>query len=98
MAKNKHIHLKTLREQVYDYLRLAMNRGDLVPGASVNLNEISEKLGISKTPLRFALLQLENEGFVTILARHGVAYFSETPGEVGHQVEVAEDVLRKACL
>ncbi len=33
--------------------------------------EISEKLGISKTPLRFVLLQLENEGFVTIIPRRG---------------------------
>ena len=82
MAKNKRIHLKTLREQVYDYLRLAMNRGDLVPGASVNLNEISEKLGISKTPLRFALLQLENEGFVTILARRGCVVKALTLEEI----------------
>jgi DNA-binding GntR family transcriptional regulator len=82
MAKNKQIHLKTLREQVYDYLRLAMNRGDLVPGASVNLNEISEKLGISKTPLRFALLQLENEGFVTILARRGCVVKALTLEEI----------------
>jgi len=82
MAKKKQIHLKTLREQVYDYLRLAMNRGDLVPGASVNLNEISEKLGISKTPLRFALLQLENEGFVTILARRGCVVKALTLEEI----------------
>jgi DNA-binding GntR family transcriptional regulator len=71
MVKKKQIHLKTLREQVYDYLRMALNRGDLVPGVSINLNEISDNLGISKTPLRFALLQLESEGFVTILPRRG---------------------------
>jgi DNA-binding GntR family transcriptional regulator len=71
MAKKKSITLKTLREQVYDYVREALNRGDLVPGESINLKEISEKLGISKTPLRFALLQLENEGFVTIIPRRG---------------------------
>ena len=44
------------------------------------------------------LLGVAKDEFVTILARHGVAYFSETPGEVGHQVEVAEDVLRRARL
>jgi DNA-binding GntR family transcriptional regulator len=65
------LNLKSLREQVYDYLRLAMNRGELAPGAIINLNEISRKLGVSKTPLRDALLQLEIEGFVTILARRG---------------------------
>ena len=71
MVKRKSLTLKTLREQVYDYVREALNRGDLVPGESINLNEISEKLGVSKTPLRFALLQLENEGFVTIIPRRG---------------------------
>lgn len=63
--------LKSLREQVYEYLREAMNRGELAPGSSVNLNELCERLEISKTPLRFALLQLESEGFVTILPRRG---------------------------
>jgi DNA-binding GntR family transcriptional regulator len=71
MARKKSLTLKTLREQVYDYVREALNRGDLVPGESINLTEISEKLGVSKTPLRFALLQLENEGFVTIIPRRG---------------------------
>lgn len=82
MPKKKRLQLKTLREQVYDYLRTALNRGDLVPGASVNLNEISDKLGVSKTPLRFALLQLENEGFVTILPRRGCVVKAITLEEI----------------
>jgi DNA-binding GntR family transcriptional regulator len=65
------LNLKSLREQVYEYLRLAMNRGELAPGAALNLNQISRKLGVSRTPLRDALLQLEIEGFVTILPRRG---------------------------
>jgi DNA-binding GntR family transcriptional regulator len=65
------LNLKSLREQVYDYLRLAMNRGELSPGTALNLNQISRKLGVSRTPLRDALLQLEIEGFVTILPRRG---------------------------
>jgi DNA-binding GntR family transcriptional regulator len=82
VAKKKQVHLKTLREQVYDYLRMALNRGDLVPGASINLSEISDELGISKTPLRFALLQLENEGFVTILPRRGCVVKALTLEEI----------------
>jgi DNA-binding GntR family transcriptional regulator len=65
------LNLKSLREQVYDYLREAMNRGDLAPGATLDLNSISRRLGVSRTPLRDALLQLETEGFVTILPRRG---------------------------
>jgi len=63
---------RSLREQVYDYLRQELTRGKLIPGAAVNLNAISRELGISKTPLRDALLQLDTEGFVTICPRRGV--------------------------
>jgi DNA-binding GntR family transcriptional regulator len=66
------INQKSLREQVYDFIREELTRGRLIPGAAINLNAISQELGISKTPLRDALLQLDTEGFVTISPRRGV--------------------------
>ncbi len=68
----KNIIAKPLREQIYEYLRDEMYRGNLLPGSLVNINEISQRLGISKTPLRDALIQLECDGFVSILPRRGV--------------------------
>ncbi len=62
---------KSLREQVYDYLREAMARGELTPGAPIDLNRTAAQLGVSRTPLRDALIQLQAEGFVTILPRRG---------------------------
>jgi DNA-binding GntR family transcriptional regulator len=62
----------SLRNQVYQFFWQEMQNGMLAPGASINLNEISKKLEISKTPMRDALIQLEAEGFVTILPRRGV--------------------------
>ena len=66
------INPKSLREQVYDYLREELSRGSLIPGMTIDLNAISRELGISKTPLRDALLQLDTEGFVTISPRRGI--------------------------
>lgn len=66
------LNVLSLREQVYEYLRNEMITGGLVPGSTINLNKIAERLGISKTPLRDALIHLELEGFVTILPRRGV--------------------------
>ena len=66
------LNITSLGEQVYQYLRDEMHSGQLLPGATINLNRISEKLGVSKTPLRDALIRLESEGFVTILPRRGV--------------------------
>jgi DNA-binding GntR family transcriptional regulator len=66
------LDVRSLRAQVYEYLRAEMQDGRLLPGSFIRLNEISEKLGVSKTPLRDAIIQMECEGFVTILPRRGV--------------------------
>ena len=82
------LNTKSLREQVYDYLRDEINNRKLLPGAFINLNQISEQLGISKTPLRDAIIQLEIEGFVTILPRRGVTVKKLTLDEVKDAYEV----------
>lgn len=66
------LNVKSLREQVYEYIRDEMVAGRIEPKTTLNLNQISEHLGVSKTPLRDALIRLEVEGFVTIMARRGV--------------------------
>ncbi len=53
-------------------MRKQMNLGALLPGSTINIGKIAKQLGISKTPLRDALIHLEVEGFVTILPRRGV--------------------------
>lgn len=64
--------VKSLREQVYTFLRTQMNEGAVEPGEFLMLGEMANELGISKTPLRDALFQLEAEGFVRIFPRRGV--------------------------
>ncbi len=82
------INAKSLREQVYDFLRLELQRGKLVPGSSVDLNAISRQLGISKTPLRDALIQLEVEGFVSISPRRGIFVNRLSLDDIRHYYEV----------
>jgi DNA-binding GntR family transcriptional regulator len=72
MANQPILNIKSLKEQVYDYLREQMRAGEILPGSEINLDETSRKLGVSRTPLRDALLQLEMEGFVTIFPRRGI--------------------------
>ena len=81
--------VRSLREQVYEYLRDEMNRGALTPGSTINLNEMSGRLGISKTPLRDALIQLECEGFVTILPRRCVVVNQLTLEDIRQAYETA---------
>lgn len=66
------LNLKSLKEQVYDYLKGQFQQRLLQPGDMIQMEATSQKLGISKTPLRDALIQLEMEGFVTIEPRRGI--------------------------
>ncbi|MDX9958170.1 MAG: GntR family transcriptional regulator [Spirochaetia bacterium] len=61
-----------LRERVYRFLKEQLNQGILSPGSFMDLKAIGTALGISRTPLRDALIRLEAEGFVTIHSRRGV--------------------------
>ena len=66
------INVKSLKEQVYEYLRQQFQTHHLQPGTTINMEATAKKLGVSKTPLRDALIQLEMEGFVTISPRRGI--------------------------
>ncbi|THB81182.1 MAG: GntR family transcriptional regulator [Desulfobacteraceae bacterium] len=61
-----------LRSQVYDHLRMELRQQNLKPGMFVTINQLSHQLGINRTPLRDALLQLQVEGFVTFLPQRGI--------------------------
>ena len=61
-----------LRAQVYEYLRNELKTENLKPGMFVSMNQIMRNLDISRTPLRDALLQLQNESFVTFLPQRGI--------------------------
>jgi len=66
------IPLAPLREQIYTYLRNEIQQGKLEPGSSIHIDCMSRELGISKTPLKEAIIKLESEGFVNFQPRRGV--------------------------
>jgi DNA-binding GntR family transcriptional regulator len=54
----------SFRKQAYEAIRTAILDGHLKPGARLLENEISDQMGISRGPLREALRQLEQDGFI----------------------------------
>jgi DNA-binding GntR family transcriptional regulator len=46
-------------------------RGELAPGARIKESRLAEELGVSRTPLREVLINLEQEGFVRSELAHG---------------------------
>ncbi|MCK5311298.1 MAG: GntR family transcriptional regulator [Desulfobacteraceae bacterium] len=65
-------NFQLLRSQVYEHLREELKSQNLKPGMFVTINQLSKELGINRTPLRDALLQLQVEGFVTFLPQRGI--------------------------
>jgi len=82
------LNVKSLKEQVYEYLRDQMRHGGILPGSAIDMEETSKKLGVSKTPLRDALLQLEMENFVTILPRRMVVVNALTEQDIRSYYEI----------
>ena len=56
---------------VYQQLKRDVSDFKLVPGDRFTETEISERLGVSRTPVRQALFRLQQEGFVEVLFRSG---------------------------
>ncbi len=57
--------------QVYGIMRRAIVNLHLAPGSNVNEKLICDQLGISRTPLREAILQLQSENLVSIVPNSG---------------------------
>ena len=58
-------------DEVYEQLKRDVSDFKLVPGDRFTETEISERLGVSRTPVRQALFRLQQEGFVEVLFRSG---------------------------
>jgi DNA-binding GntR family transcriptional regulator len=82
------LRLKSLRELVYEHLHRAINSGELEPGSFIDQKKLAAELGISRQPLRDALIQLELEGFVTVIPRRGVEVRRLTLDDIRHLYEV----------
>jgi DNA-binding GntR family transcriptional regulator len=59
------------REQVYAMLREAIVSAELEPGRRLSENELGERLGVSRTPIREALVRLRDERLVAIAPQLG---------------------------
>jgi DNA-binding GntR family transcriptional regulator len=58
-------------DEVYEQLKRDVADFNLVPGDRFTENEIGERLGVSRTPVRQALFRLQQEGYVEVLFRSG---------------------------
>lgn len=66
------LDITSLSSLVYEDLKRRLNSGLLRPGQFIDLSALGRELGMSRTPLRDAMIRLELEGFVVVYPRRGV--------------------------
>lgn len=77
---------QTLRAQIA--LRELVLRGELSPGDRVSELQMVERLGVSRTPVRTALVRLQDEGLLEPIPSGGFAVKSFTEREVFEAIEI----------
>ncbi len=64
--------IRTIREQIVDRLRIDVLSGRLVEGEALRESKLAERFGVSRGPVRDALLQLSKEGLLVSRPHCGV--------------------------
>ncbi|MGA0597495.1 GntR family transcriptional regulator [Enterovirga sp. CN4-39] len=82
------ISKRYLHDEVADRIRELIREGELEPRARVNELELSERFGISRTPLREAIKILATEGLLELLPNKGARVASISPEETDEMIEV----------
>ena len=77
-----------LRDVVFNTLRDAILTGKLVPGERLLENQLAEKLGVSRTPVREALRMLELENLVELVPRKGAQVLDMSEKDIVNILEV----------
>jgi len=85
----------------FEVIKEAIVNGELRPNQRVVESSIANKLGISRTPVREALLQLESSGYISTLSKGGWIVTDHSPGKIRNLYEVREALevmaIRLAC-
>jgi len=76
--------------RVYESLKQRIINCDLPPGLPINEADFASELGVSKTPVREALRQLERDGFVENVPGRGSTISHLTPLNIHEILEIRE--------
>lgn len=80
----------SLKDRVYQNIKIQIIRGTLKPGTRLPEEELSKAMNISRAPIREAFNRLEKEGFVTIIPRKGTAVSNITAQIIEDIFEIRE--------
>ncbi len=75
MTKKK----QTLKQVAYDHIKNKIVTCEYEPNAFINEGMIANELGVSRTPIREAIMRLEQEQLVQVLSKRGIVVCPLTP-------------------
>lgn len=81
-----------VRDGVYEHLRCAVLDGEIVPGERIGEVELGERLGVSRTPIREAIMRLTQDGLLVGSANRGVRVRTVSAQEARDTYAVREEL------
>lgn len=81
-----------LKDQAYNFIKKNIVTCNLMPGANISENEIAFEMGISRTPVREAILRLSQEGLIMIYPRRGMIVSPVTVQNIHEVFEIRKMV------
>ncbi len=81
-----------VRDGVYEHLRRAVLDGEIAPGGRIGEVELGERLGVSRTPIREAIMRLTQDGLLVAEANKGVRVRTVTAQEARDTYTVREEL------
>ena len=81
-----------LKDEAASYIRAAITSGDLPARSRIDQDVVAQALGISRAPVREALIELTQKGFVDAILRRGAFVAELTPADIEDYYEVVASV------
>ncbi|ADG06844.1 GntR family transcriptional regulator [Kyrpidia tusciae] len=72
----------------YETIRGWILEGTLAPGERLREEQLAERLGVSRTPVREALRRLETEGLVRLIPNRGAAVTAYSTADIRHYFDL----------
>lgn len=83
---------QSLKDMAYGQVKALLRSGKMNAETIFSANQLADSLGVSRTPVREALLQLSSEGFLTALGSKGFQVRGFTTKEIEDTFEAREAI------
>ncbi len=77
-----------VREQIYEYVKQAIITNEYKPGELLSIEHLAHDFGVSATPIREALIRLENSGLLNLIPNKGAVVTDYTKEDVHNAWEM----------